>query len=532
MATDNVELGEGIGMSMPDRQIVEKDKPVKTDADNRHPKQNRKLFRESRRNRNDRSIVQADNTWRSPRQGTERAVGILSLTQEISFPNYQSMLQSMLKNSGLHTVPYGSLSELKRNDAATEIFALLIHTDSGLDRWVPELAQLHQLAPHIRQVVMVDQMEAVKGPLSEMANEGILFDYHTLPLDETRLSQQLGHLRGVAELETAANTNSAVRTESEPQMVGSSETLLDVFNMIRKYAAVDAPVLITGESGTGKELAAKAIHERSAYADGPFIAINCGALPPTLIESELFGHEKGAFTGAVNRKQGRLELAEGGTLFLDEIGDLPGDMQAHLLRFLQEGTLERLGGTKKISVSTRIISATNVDLKEAIAKGKFREDLFYRLNVLPLQLPALRDRGSDIELLAEFFLNKFSAKYGKSGLYFSRSALSVIRHYGWPGNIRELISAVRRGIVMSRSRIIHPVDMGIGDQVEKETRGVPLLSEARDKLECRLILQALDINQNNVKQAASELGISRVAFYRLLKKHNVMRNIENGGVKG
>ena len=525
MVADNTGIGEGFGRDVTGNKTVSNQPILKRGPNDRPPKRSKKIIPEFRRNSEDKTISNSkERQTNFRREERDRAVGTLTLALDIPVPDFQSILS----NSNMKVIPFSNLDEVKQSYSDTELFALLIHTDSDLDRWVPELEELHQLAPHIRQLIVVDEMEPVKGPLSQMANEGVLFDYHTLPLDPTRLCLQMGHLRGVAELETAAQDGAERRNDSEPQMVGSSEVLLDAFNMIRKYAAVDAPVLIVGESGTGKELAAKAIHERSAYANGPFIAINCGALPPSLIESELFGHERGAFTGAVSRKPGRLELADGGTLFLDEIGDIPGDIQAHLLRFLQEGTLERLGGTQKISVSTRIISATNIDLKAAVADGRFREDLYYRLNVLPLELPALRDRGSDIELLAEFFLNKFGKKYGKSGLYFSRNALSVIRHYGWPGNVRELISAVRRGIVMTKSRIIHPPDMGIESHSVKDTGGVPSLSDARNELESRLIQQALDINQNNIKQAASELGISRVAFYRLLKKHNVIRPFENG----
>ncbi|HJT08738.1 MAG TPA: sigma-54 dependent transcriptional regulator, partial [Stellaceae bacterium] len=207
--------------------------------------------------------------------------------------------------------------------------------------------------------------------------------------------------------------------EPEPFMVGNSPAMHRVYDQIRKFGAADAPVLVTGESGTGKELVARAIHERSSYGKGPFVAINCAALPPTLIAAELFGYEKGAFTGANQRRIGRLESAHGGTIFLDEIGDLPLEQQAHLLRFLQEGTIDRVGGRNPVAVDARVICATNVDLGRAISDGRFREDLFYRLHVLSLELPALRERGEDVELLATFFLRKFADDHGRDVAGFS-----------------------------------------------------------------------------------------------------------------
>jgi DNA-binding NtrC family response regulator len=306
--------------------------------------------------------------------------------------------------------------------------------------------------------------------------------------------------------------------------------------------------LITGESGTGKELAARAIHERSPYAAGPFVAINCAALPPTLMASELFGHEKGAFTGADQLRIGRIQAAEGGTILLDEIGDLPMDMQAHFLRFLQDRTIDRVGGTQPIKVNVRVIAATNVDLKKAVAEKRFREDLLYRLDVLALDMPPLRERGEDIDLLATFFMRKFAQEMGRPLQGMDAKAREVIRGYSWPGNVRELISCVRRAVVMAdedtitvenlgvpwregkksdpaESAITVPVDLAVGTKnlipgiAVTDRNNLPSLEQARREMEEGLLLNALSFHDRNIKKTAEHLGVSRVTLYRLMEKY-------------
>ncbi len=308
--------------------------------------------------------------------------------------------------------------------------------------------------------------------------------------------------------------------DAEPFMVGNSPAMQRVYDQIRKFGATDAPVLATGESGTGKELVARAIHERSAYGKGPFVAINCAALPPTLIAAELFGHEKGAFTGASQRRIGRLETAHGGTIFLDEIGDLPLEQQAHLLRFLQEGTIDRVGGRHPIEVNARVICATNVDLGRAISEGRFREDLYYRLHVLSLHLPNLRARGDDIELLATFFLRKFAADHGRPIAGFSDDAWRCIREHTWPGNVRELISSVRRAIVMADTPWITARDLGLDEPrlpQRQPSAASPVASRpAVDEHGLRMVLAR---NSGNVTAAARELSLSRMTVYRLMHRY-------------
>lgn len=344
------------------------------------------------------------------------------------------------------------------------------------------------------------------------------YDYHTLPIDSTRLLFSLGHAYGMANMSTNQAAFELTRVGG-PQMVGVSPVMQELFSVIRKIARVDAPVMIAGESGTGKELAARTIHERSGRAAAPFVAVNCGALPATLIQSELFGHEKGAFTGAHQRKVGFIEAAAGGTLFLDEIGDLPLDLQGNLLRFLQEGTIERVGSHEKIHVDARVIAATHVDLEEAVGDKRFREDLYYRLNVLNIRTPALREREGDIELLARHIFDQYANEHGGCLKGFSDGALKAMQLYDWPGNVRELINRIRRAIVMSDGKLLTRNDIGLDlNGIEKR---LVTLEEARSQAERDAIRHALDRTTQNISLAARCLGVSRITLYRLLHKHDI-----------
>ncbi len=320
--------------------------------------------------------------------------------------------------------------------------------------------------------------------------------------------------------------NGESKEEEDVEFIGASKPMKEVFKLIRKYATTDYPVLITGETGTGKELTARAIHERSIRRDKPFIAINCTAVPPDLLEAELFGYEKGAFTGAYKTKQGKVELADGGTLFLDEIGDMPLDIQSKLLRFLQDYSFERLGGTKTLKADVRIIAATNVDLERAVKEGRFREDLFYRLNVLTIKLPPLRERGEDVVIMAQYFLEKSAKELNKNIKGFTEKALEAIRNYTWPGNVRELINVVRKACVLAKGEYIDVEDLNINVDALAVNggEGVNLnLEENINKLEKELLERAFRISSGNVSKIAALLGVSRPTVYKLMEKYGIGR---------
>lgn len=349
---------------------------------------------------------------------------------------------------------------------------------------------------------------------------GFLYDYHTLPLDPPRLLHSMGHAYGMVQ----ANHRGcgAIQSSGAHGLIGNSPAISQVMRDIRKIALVDAPVMLSGESGTGKELAAQAIHRESSRRDGPFMAVNCGAIPPDLIQSVLFGHEKGAFTGAHRRHVGRIEAAHGGSIFLDEIGDLPLALQVNLLRFLQERTIERLGGTETLPVDVRVIAASHIDLQDAVCNGRFREDLYYRLNVLQLSMPLLRERTVDIDVLAQHFFMVFAEERNRNIRGFSSDALEAMRAYHWPGNVRELMNRVRRAIVMCEHNLITAAELGLDAPEQMPT--LRTLEAARDEAERRAIETSLHCCGNNISEAARQLGVARITLYRLLRKYGLIHH--------
>lgn len=342
------------------------------------------------------------------------------------------------------------------------------------------------------------------------------YDFHTNPPDFTRLQYLLGHAFGMAQL-CAEERPVVTFTASESSILGQSQSMSSLKQQLQKVSVSQLPVLITGESGTGKELVAQKLHAASECAGGPFIAVNCGALPAQLVQSELFGHEKGAFTGATQRKIGKIEAAHNGSLFLDEIGDLPLEEQVNLLRFLQEKTIERVGSHESIHLNVRIIAATHVDLETAVKEGRFRQDLYFRLNVIRLKIPPLRQRGDDILLLAHHFLSQ-QDNYNR--LSFSDEAEVAMLQHNWPGNVRELLNRVQRATVMTSGRYIQPIDLEI-ESGPPATAG-DCLKAIREEAEREALARALNETQGKVSSVAKQLNISRATLYRLLDKHSLL----------
>jgi two-component system NtrC family response regulator len=379
------------------------------------------------------------------------------------------------------------------------------------------LSDMMQADPLIKVIVVTGQGEKENG--MEAIGLGAL-DFFCKPVNIDELKVVLDRAIRVKALEEGRRELMANdHLDSFEDIIGNSPQMQTVFSAIEKVSKSAASVLVVGESGTGKELVAHAIHNRSVRKSGPFVAINCGAIPETLLESELFGHEKGAFTGAHVQRQGRVELANGGTLFLDEIGELSGSLQVKLLRFLQQHEIERIGGRTSIRVDARIIAATNVDLTKAMAEGRFREDLYYRLAVVVIPMPPLRQRLGDIHLLAKAFLQRESAAHGKA-LIFTPKAIRAMETHGWAGNVRELENRIQRAAIMAEGGKITPKDLGISQYSQLEGQG---LEQARQAVERQMVEAALTRNKGNLTRAAAELEISRPSLYELIGKLGIPR---------
>nr|WP_320131462.1 sigma 54-interacting transcriptional regulator [uncultured Holophaga sp.] len=349
-----------------------------------------------------------------------------------------------------------------------------------------------------------------KGKTAAKADQGILESVATMLSDALRLRKRIrdGIMTELQDREPREPQRKEVAPSSN--IVGSSDAMKGVFQLIQGVATTDATVLILGESGTGKELVAREIHTTSRRAGGPFVAINCAALPESIIESELFGHEKGAFTGAVSSRKGRFEQADGGTIFLDEVGELPLAVQAKLLRVLQERTFDRVGGDKPIKTDTRVLAATNRDLEAGIKAGTFREDLYWRLNVFPICLPPLRARRSDIILLADYFAEKHAHAHGKDIRRISSPAIDLLISYHWPGNVRELENCIERAVILSTDAVIHsyhlPPSLQSGES--SDTAPSSTLEAAVSRLEKEMLMEALKMTSGNMAAAARRLGIT------------------------
>jgi two-component system NtrC family response regulator len=410
-----------------------------------------------------------------------------------------------------------ALAQLRRFEPAVVLQDLGLPPDAaGVSEGLRTLQEILQAAPQVKVIVVTgngDQNNAVKA-----VGLGAT-DFCQKPVEPPILKLIVARAFRMHALE---EQNRQLQRQSKSPLAGviaTDEAMLKVCRMVEKVAPTDVSVLILGESGTGKELLAHAIHALSARKVGGFVAINCAAIPEQLLESELFGHEKGAFTGAVKQTLGKVEMAEGGTLFLDEIGDMPAPLQAKLLRFLQDRVIERLGGRKPIPVNVRVVCATNQDLQALIAEGRFRQDLYYRISAVTVNVPPLRQRGSGVVVLAQAILQRIAAESATKLRGMSHDALTALQNYGWPGNVRELENKLRAAVIMAEGQLIHAADLGLDAPVTAPTQ--LNLAEVRLQAERQALIQALALAQNNVSRAAELLGVSRPTLYDLLERCGV-----------
>jgi two-component system NtrC family response regulator len=412
-----------------------------------------------------------------------------------------------------------ALAEMERHQPAVVTLDLgLPPVADGTSEGFRLLEEILLKVPHTKVIVVTGNNDREHATRSVALGA---YDFFYKPIDADMLELIVNRAYQLYQLEEENRRLSLKQTESPLEgVITGSDAMLQVCRTVEKVAPTDATVLVLGESGTGKELLAKSLHGLSSRRDKRFVAINCAAIPENLLESELFGYEKGAFTGAAKQTPGKIETAAGGTLFLDEIGDMPSSLQAKLLRFLQERVVERVGGRKEIPVDVRVICATHKDLHELIRAGGFREDLYYRISELSITIPSLRDREGDALLLARVFLERISKQQGKKGYRFSKDAMAAIENYAWPGNVRELENRVKRAVIMAEHQQISARDLELGGNSAEELATFNL-REIRDRTDRQAITRALNHVRGKVSLAADLLGISRPTMYDLLRKFDI-----------
>ncbi len=413
----------------------------------------------------------------------------------------------------------GALAALRRHEPAVVLQDLGLPPDAeGVSEGFATLLETLKLAPRTKVIVVTGQLD--KQNAVKAVGMGA-YDFYQKPVDTDVLKLLVQRAFNIHDLEE--QNRALIQRQGVMPLTGLiaiSESMMRVCRTIEKVAPTNATVLLLGESGTGKELLARAVHQQSPRVGGPFVAINCAAIPDTLLESELFGYEKGAFTGAVRQSPGKFELANGGTLFLDEIGDMPLALQAKLLRFLQDRVVERIGGRERIPVDVRIVCATNKDLPALIRDGGYREDLFYRISEVAVQIPPLRDRRGDAVVIAQSVLERRAAEHGRPLKGFTPEALKAIEAYPWPGNIRELENRVNGAVIMSEGRYVGVEDLGLPSDGGSDVAWLNL-RVVRQRAESEAIRQALAVAGHNVSRAAELLGITRPTLYDLLEKNDI-----------
>lgn len=411
----------------------------------------------------------------------------------------------------------GSRAEAIANLSADKSYRIIVldlglpPDENGASEGLRALDEILSINPNAKVIVASGNVERANAVRA--VGKGA-FDFIAKPIDVDVLKLIIQRGLRMYELEVENRALREASGRGSGGLVFASSPMAQVTRMIERVGPMDVSVLLVGETGTGKDVVARALHATSPRNAQPFVAINCASIPENLLESELFGHERGAFTGAVKRTQGKFELADNGTLFLDEIGDMPLALQAKLLRFLQERRLERIGGRESISVNVRLICATNQKLEKLIPEQRFREDLFYRINDVRIELPPLRERESDVIVLAQHFLNMFNKLYGRQISGFTNDALNAMSVHNWPGNVRELESKVKRAVIMSDGKRINASDLDLAD-TKTEPRSLDLKTEV-EKLEKKLANEALALSDGNISKAAKLLGVSRPLLYTLL----------------
>lgn len=382
------------------------------------------------------------------------------------------------------------------------------------------LQEILTIAPHTKVIVITGNDDRTNALAAISAGA---YDFYQKPIETDVINVIVARAFSVAAIEEENRKMRAVGG-SDIGIIGNSESIERLRMMVKRIAPTAITALLLGESGTGKEVTANAVHLASDRKNKPFIAINCASIPETLLESELFGFEKGAFTGAHRATKGKIECAEGGTLFLDEIGDMPYSLQAKLLRFLQEKSIERLGGRQEIAVDVRVVCATNQNLEQMVADKTFREDLFYRVSEITLNIPPLRDRDEDVIILSQYFLQHYAAEYKRNVKSFSEDALSAIKAHKWPGNIRELQNKVKSSVIMTTGTQVTAIDLGFFDNQDKSFELSLNLRTVREQAESIAIQKAYAISEGNMSKAADLLGVTRPTLYSLIEKYELKIN--------
>ena len=443
---------------------------------------------------------------------------ILAIDDEADvLETYRSVLG---KKHKVVTAPSGkaALKELQKEPVSVVLLDIRMPAEDGIQVLKKIKAYDQDL-----EVIMVTASKDIASAVEAMKLGA--FDYVSKPFDVKELQALIHKAIEKRELvrENLCLRQSLEQATSYFDLIGKTPAMQELYQTIDKVGPADSTVLIHGESGTGKELVARAIHKKSRRVDKPFVAVNCAAIPENLFESDLFGHERGAFTGALDRKLGKFELAHGGSLFLDEIGCMPAALQAKLLRVLEDRVIERVGGEKGIPVDVRIISATNIDFEAHIREGRFRHDLYYRLNVIPITLPPLRDRKEDIPLFVEYFLDKFNKTLNRRVRSISKDAMQALMDYAWPGNVRELQNLVERLVVLSGSEVISGDAVPVRKNEETPAAAAGSLKETLEDQEKRIIQRTLDEHDGNITRAAEELKLARTSLTTRMKNLGMVR---------